>query len=173
MCSNTYNTDCYVRWDQALLYKQLYYINNTIVVNRTQHHCDDKCYCDHCEDEYDCGRKNTNGIVCIKYSYIREYFVPPYQICDGINDCYSGIDERNCTMEKSPSRRTCKVRGRASIRYGIRVLNDQNSCAVIDGNKVGAKAVDIWGQSTVVCDDYEDQMNCTDDTIKCKVQVSL
>ena len=167
VCS--YQPTCYVSWGGMIItYKE----GNNILGNRSQHHCDSKCDCGHCEDEYDCGKKNTNGVICKHFPGGMDYFVSPYQICDGINDCYSGLDERNCTREKSPSLRTCKLHGHIAIRDGIRVLNDQNSCAVIDG-KVGAKAVDLWGQSTVVCDDYKDQMNCTDDTIKCKVQVSL
>ena len=132
-----------------------------------QHECDEKCDCDLCEDEYNCGKQNTNGIICTSIGVSGwKIFVAPYQICDGVEDCYGGIDESNCTMEKSPSLRTCKVHGYSKIRHDIRVLNDQNSCAV------PGTANKKLGSTELVCDDYKDQMNCTDDTIICEVQVS-
>ena len=126
--------------------------------------CDGHCDCYLCEDESDCVvGKSPFGIVCDNWFSTRigwfpwwnTSYVPPAVICDGVKDCYNGLDERYCSRT---NRRTCN--NSEEYLHGQEVvLTRNNSCTVPN-------------EMYTVCSNFLDQQNCSEtlqSPLTCKV----
>ena len=123
--------------------------------------CDNICDCENCFDEARCFNKSV-GIICKKnmefHTWDRECsnshisYVKPLKICDNIRHCKGGIDEIGCSTKD-----TCKTTSYLSLinpKIGRR-LHPRSKCSVPEWKK----------RQFLLCDDYRDQMNCTDSPI--------
>ena len=115
--------------------------------------CDMKCDCTRCDDEADCNNVQY-GVYCDGKSRSEGKYVHPTYVCDNINHCGHGKDERGCAPSKSV--RKCRPGSRTKlpgpdIMVRFRRVFPSQICAV------------PWGPpSSYTCKDGLDQINCTD-----------
>ena len=113
--------------------------------------CDGECDCFYCSDESSC-----NGYHYGHHCHPEEYYLPMIALCDGETDCRDGSDENNCDKDKFP---TCtgrlrvynKTANESSVISVERLITNLTRCAAI-----GKKG------TLPFCDDFSDQLDCTD-----------
>ena len=117
--------------------------------------CNKACDCSNCFDEANCSSSNIVGLNCRTITDPRLFqYLPPRDICDNKKHCISGIDEKICNTEES-----CDS---IAFQYGYinilsRSLNSRNKCGVPDSDRNHI--------AYLVCENYRDQMNCTNSKI--------
>ena len=111
--------------------------------------CNHICDTYNCEDENFCN-DHRYGLTCA--NDYGDYVSPPH-ICDGLEDCYNGSDEKKCSVtEDTPF--TC-TQYMNSWLYGEQVtvpIHNYTRCAVFDLDMI----------ATPYCYEYSDQTNCSD-----------
>ena len=75
--------------------------------------CDGNCDMWDCEDDSNCGGYRY-GLYCERKGK-KNWFIPPFYICNGHKECVDGEDEANCTV-KNVTQNTC-----SQYESGIRV----------------------------------------------------
>ena len=123
--------------------------------------CDKVCDCENCFDEANCYNNAPIGIVCqITPGVLRDCkttlynYIEPKNICDGYQHCLDGQDEDGCNPND-----TCAMRGyyiRKINSTGRRKLHPRSKCSIPNTK---------YREQFLLCDDYRDQMNCTESTI--------
>ncbi|XP_063686525.1 low-density lipoprotein receptor-related protein 2-like [Bolinopsis microptera] len=105
--------------------------------------CDKVCDCYLCDDEAICNGF-TYGILCTNIYTKTPYYQPAYFICDGRAQCFYGTDEMNC--QEGPM---CKQRFSDVTRPMVN----------------GTRCAPLFLNIVPYCEDYSDQLNCTDPSI--------
>ncbi|KAL5270864.1 hypothetical protein ACHWQZ_G001507 [Mnemiopsis leidyi] len=122
--------------------------------------CDLTCQGSDCYDENVCNGL-TYGVVCEAdcnwaegdHCLGYEYFIPAY-VCDGVENCSDGQDEKDCTIDETTS--TCfNLHSQVTSR-----LHNFTRCGPLT-RSLGE--LSIGGYRLIpFCDDFMDQTNCTD-----------
>ena len=113
--------------------------------------CDLKCDCHRCNDEAECGNR-TYGVMC---ESIYGLHVHAMYMCNGIDNCYNGLDEKNC--DRKDRIRDCIPGDLHGPKYYnifpnmIRPIFPHQICAV-----------PRLGPYAYTCQDGLDQINCSD-----------
>ena len=116
-------------------------------------HCDDY----NCEDEAFC-HNMTVGLYCQDAQYSKDtIYLPANQICDGVSNCYSDVDERDCRSFKE----TCMTNN-FFLLYASGRMDSPVPRFLSPRAKCSFPSLTILEK---VCSDYKDQMNCTGSTI--------
>ena len=110
--------------------------------------CDNVCDCENCYDEANCFNR-TVGVVCLMKAKNLVVYLHPRYICDGVIQCVNRKDEEDCNSGEFCSAILFLSKQRT------RALNYRNKCTTPD-RKIRAQ---------LVCDDYRDQMNCSNSQI--------
>eukprot|EP00116_Pleurobrachia_bachei_P003330 sb/3463592/ len=108
--------------------------------------CDDNCDCTNsCSDEAYCYGQQF-GIFCKSKEKTWMYIQPKY-VCDGVKHCFDNQDEALCRSNHVAICRSTNF----ETMIDRRVIIKENMCGPVNVNT----------KSSLVCNDYRDQMNCS------------
>ena len=143
MCTDYDDADSYTCKDRK--------INKVI---RSDMKCDDICDCPECDDEAICngfiyGHFCEMGGISTIYNDKTKYYLPSIALCDGLKDCVGGTDEDDCETDIWCNRTIVNIYRTYNM---TRPLTNRTRCAPFRNNDP-------------YCNDYLEQLNCTDNFI--------